>query len=316
MDKAKRILKRDALLYRKAIKNHYESKYFNLFISSYDIIGAEREERDFILRQVWKRGTICSFRITDEILGFAPFAPQNFNMYGTPTEVNVINLRGVPYLPSKPLKTGTMRINQARRVDEPEVVLGWGLPSMMPIREMLSPIIDQIVETEMTIRTNLFQQKMPRITATTPENKNKIAMMIDEIESDETNVFVDSLDMDAIASIDNSSPYIIDRLRNHVNELDNLVLTFIGIDNDGKQKLQRENVDETNSNNALIDAFGDNCVGDCLRQFLKKTNEAFGTELRLVRKMKAVDSFHDKEKKGSDENGNPNDDPDLSERAS
>ena len=73
---------------------------------------------------------------------------------------------------------------------------------------------------------------------------------------------------------------------------------MLGVDNSGARKMEREVVDEVNSNNALInlasEAFKNEVSG-----FLDRVNGAFGTGYRLVDKMPKVDSFHD----GAMENG-------------
>ena len=73
---------------------------------------------------------------------------------------------------------------------------------------------------------------------------------------------------------------------------------MLGVDNSGARKMEREVVDEVNSNNALInlasEAFQNEVSG-----FLDRVNGAFGTGYRLVDMMPKVDSFHD----GAMENG-------------
>ena len=287
-----RIEKESSIEYRRMIESHWRTHFFNLFMTSYQWEDLTREEREFIMRQLWRRGTICAFRINDDVLGFAPFAEQNWNMYGSPTEVNLINIRGVRYIPSYPLKTGTMRNNVARALDEPEVVIGWAQHSKTSVRDLIDPIVQKIVDLEMAARTNRFAMKLPILYGVTPENKNKMEELLNKIFNDEISAAVEMDEVDAIKTLSQNPPFILDKIRNEIASLENQALTLLGIDNKGNSKAEREGVDEVNANNEVIN---DNqlSVLENLQEWCELVNEGFGRNLSVSPKFASVDSFHD-----------------------
>ena len=67
----------DNLFNREAIVNYYMNKYFNLFMSSYDIKGdaLTTTSRYYLMKQFWFKGTVATWRIKHtDLLGFAPYA--------------------------------------------------------------------------------------------------------------------------------------------------------------------------------------------------------------------------------------------------
>ena len=284
--------RKTAAEYREAIENHYRLKYFNLFMNSYEWEGLTREEREFTMRQLWRRGVICAFRLSDDLLAFAPYAAQNFNMYGSPTEVNIINLRGVRYFPTKSLKTGTMRINEARMVEEPEVVLGWALSSYTPLKDVIEPLIQEIVDLEMCKRTNRFAQKLPILYGITPENRNKMDQLLEDVFNDELKLGVEITEVENIKGLQENPPFLIDKFNLAIESVEAKILTILGIDNGGRGKAERELVDEVNSNNELINDFQETVLGN-LEEWVEMVNEAFGKNISVKPKFAAVDSFHE-----------------------
>jgi len=110
------IKKESAEIARKNLFYSYDERYFNLWLNSYKISGLSNDQREYVMRRFWQDGMVSAFAIikptqkflgsdaesfSDGLIGFAPFAPQNYNMYNYPTNVLLINERGVPYIPSK-----------------------------------------------------------------------------------------------------------------------------------------------------------------------------------------------------------------------
>ena len=101
---------------RSNFETFYNEKYFNLWLDSYEWKGITREQREYLMRKFWELGEVACFAIikptkvfmgvasdsfSDGLAGFAPYAPSTFNMYNFPTQVTLINERGVPYIPEK-----------------------------------------------------------------------------------------------------------------------------------------------------------------------------------------------------------------------
>lgn len=287
---------RDTAEYRAAMYKFYNLKYYNLFMSKYQSEGLEREEREYILKQLWSKGAIAAVRITDELVIFTPFAPQMYNIYGTPTAVTAINERGAAFIPTKVLKTGALRMNEARRVEEPEVVLGYAFhnrpENAQGIRDFIAPLIDIIVDIEMKERVNRYAQNGTAAFKFTPENENKMTDLAAAILGDEPYLAVNANEIDGVDAIGSGVPLIIENLENYKRNIDNDILTILGIDNSGRYKAERQGTDEMNANNELINQFND-LVADNIKEFTDAVNKAYGTSISITTKEKEVTSFHD-----------------------
>ena len=126
------------------------SKYYNLYQNTFKWTGVDPEQRDYILRRFWAEGTCAAFKIKDaDVVGFAPWTTQTWNMYDFPEEVLLVNKRGVPFIP------------MTTQVVDKDVVLGWYQRNHKPVMDIVSYYIDRITQVEMVINTNLQVSKMP-----------------------------------------------------------------------------------------------------------------------------------------------------------
>ena len=272
------IKKESAEIARKNLFYSYDERYFNLWLNSYKISGLSNDQREYVMRRFWQDGMVSAFAIikptqkflgsdaesfSDGLIGFAPFAPQNYNMYNYPTNVLLINERGVPYIPSKVM------------VSHVDCVLGYAQHSRQPIRTIVKTYIDRIVDVEMTIRTNLIAHKIPTLYEVTPESTQRAEDLETQILNDDPSIFINVGDADAIKAADSGIPFIIDKLYAYKKCIENELLTFLGIDNIGQEKNQAIVVDEANANNELINDFGD-CIKSCLEEFSKDIKDTLG----------------------------------------
>lgn len=278
MQTRKRLVSESGIEARARLLNEYDEKYFNLWLNSYQWKGISRDQREYIMRKFWENGTVASFPIiepdkkfmgvdaesfSDGLIGFATYAPQMFNMYNFPTEVILINERGVPYIPSTPQKNNI------------DVVLGYALHSRSPLRPIVMSMINRILDVEMTIRTNLKALKTPIVIEVTPDSEQHAEELEAHVEEDDSLFFVNVKELSALNGMNTGAPFYVDRLYSYKKSLENELLTFLGIDNIGQAKAERMITDEANSNNDLINDFSD-CIKDNLKEFCKMTNETLG----------------------------------------
>ena len=86
---------------QRKIRTMYFNKYYNMFMNLFEWSGLTTEEQVYIMKKFWSLGTIAAFKIKNlDILGYAPYAAYGWNMYDFPEEVNLINERGVPFIPA------------------------------------------------------------------------------------------------------------------------------------------------------------------------------------------------------------------------
>lgn len=278
---------------RKALYFLYDEKYFNLWLNSWKWKGITRDQREYIMRKFWETGSVAAFEIVkgdrkflrgqapaeqeSGLLGFAPFSAIGYNMYNYPTAVTLINTRGVPYIPRKIMTNGV------------DVVLGYAQHSRTAIRDIVKVYIDKIVDVEMTLRTNLIAQKVPFFIEVTPESKAHGEDLLRQIMADFPALFVNVGEINSLQSVGALASYIIDKLYNYKQAIENELLAFMGIDNlGGSQKKEHLITSEVESNNDLINDYSDS-IGANLKEWSKLIKETFGYEISVEATSSAAD---------------------------
>ena len=181
-----------------------------------------------------------AFFYDHEHLGFICLPCANsgqMNIYNEPTSVIIT---GHGFSENKHITEGVRILNN---------------PRVMPTDTTLNYYCTKLAQIDSTINTNLIQQKVPFIFATSKENEFTIKNLYAKMYSGEPAIFVDQslltngeLNIQSIAC---EAPYIIDKLQQHRFEVEKELLTFLGI-NTTIEKKERLLVDETNANNEQI----------------------------------------------------------------
>lgn len=258
---------------RRRKRGFYHNKYFNIFMNRFTSPQLSQQEKEFIFKQFWSAGQIACFKIkgtegsTDFPQGmpcFTPFAPNGWNIYDYPISVNLINRKGVRFIPYTP-----------QLVDK-DVVLGYILRSHKPVIEMLNEKIDDLVEIEMVIRSNLNAQKMPYLLVGDEEAKDKLKALFDKIMNDEEGLYVNVEDSSKINLLLSNAPYIIDKLYNYKMCVENEIREILGVDNLGVgEKKEHLISDEVESNNEVVENSRD-IMYDCLQEFSQRIQDVLG----------------------------------------
>lgn len=256
---------------RRMLKKKYMNQFYTLYMSSYRSPQLDYQDNNFLFREFWERGQIACFKEKNaKIPIFVPFVPFEFNTKDFPVKVQFVPKRPAPFIP----------VGESFEVDK-KVVLGYACTASMPkplsIKEIVTWYVTQIIDIDMTIRTNLKVHKKPWLVGVTPENKEKMEQIYDDIESDETSIFIET--NAPLDSVSNSAPYIIDKLYAYRKALENELLTYLGINALGvNEKKERMISDEVNINNQLVCSYADSFI-DCLESFSKQLKEVLGFEI-------------------------------------
>ena len=267
----------------------YENKYFGLFLNAYKFDNLTRSQRRYLLKKLWQNGTCCCFVLAgtkqepsmkslltnktkdtiaignespNGLLIFTPYAPIQYNIEDEPSVVNIVNIREAQFLPTSP------------QVVNKDVVICWAHSSHAPIRSLVMYYIEKIVDVENTINMNLFVHKLPRLVVCSPEDKARVEDLMEAIERGEKKLFLDANDVQAIKNVlesGSNTSYIIDKLYQYKQSLENELLTFLGINNVSIEKKERLITDEANSNNQLINDCSE-CFLDSLREFCENVS--------------------------------------------
>lgn len=302
-------------------KRFYENKYFGLFLNRRHFPQLTKNQERFLLKSFWQNGCICAFILegtkqetslkqmlsnsskdtlilenenANGLLLLVPFAVAKYDITDAPSVVSYINKRGATFIPK-----GLKIVNK-------DCVIGWAHSSHAPIRSLVMYYIDRIVDVEKTIEMNLFVHKLPRLVVCSPEDKARVEDLMEKIERGEKKLFLDANDVQAIKNVLDSgsnTSYIIDKLYQYKQNLENELSTFLGINNNPVEKAERLITGEVNSNNQLIAECG-NCFDDTIDAFCEEVSQVLGFPLT-----QEVEEFEEEqetpeEKKESEEEDN------------
>ncbi len=293
----------------------YKEKIFNLWLGSWRWKGITPDQREYIMRKLWRDGTVAAFPVInpkdtflgaplgeDGLIGFAPYSVQAFNMYNAPSRINLINERGVPYIPNKPLT-----VNQ-------DAVIGYAQHSRTSVERVINPTVERIVDVEMTIRTNLIAAKSPYLYAFTPDSDIQGSEFISALLDDVPVLGVSVQQSDALRAAPSPSNYIIDRLYSYKVALENEIHTFLGIDNIGMvEKKEHLLDDEIDSNQSIVNDFSDS-IGDCLKEFAEAVKDVLGFDVSVEAANSPAAAMKEEQKEGGEQDGNANADDLRSQR--
>lgn len=264
----------------------YLNKYFNLFMNAYRFPELPREQSDYLMRKFWEIGKVAAFIVANTkpavnvkdasvndypngMIAFVPFAPLLYSITDWPISVNLVPVRGATFIPKTPQIVGK------------DVVIGYAQRNKKPVFDMVNFYIEKIVDTEMTIRAQLFSHKVPWLVATTPENEAKVKRLFDRLANDEQVLYIDADEIDALKTLVGGNAYIVDKLYTYKQGLENELLTYLGIDNvGGIEKKEHLMVDEVNANNDIINDSSD-CFLDPIKEFCEQVSKVLGFPLSV-----------------------------------
>ena len=296
----------------------YRNKYFSLWMTSRHFPQLTKDQERFLMKSLWAYGSVAAFIVEGTkkepslvdlqanktestlilenknsdagVLCLVPYATSQWNINDAPSIVTYISKRGAQFIPQGP------------KVVNKDCVLIWAHASHKPVSALVDWYIDRIADIETTIRMNLFAHKMPRLVAVSLEDESRVKNLVAAIEEGETKIFLSVDDIKAINNVmDGGGTYIIDKLHQYKQNVENELLTMMGINNTPHEKAERLITDEANSNNQLISTCGD-CFKDVIDQCCEDVKEILGYELtQEVKEPKEVEPQGKPEEKEGDE---------------
>lgn len=290
-------IKEDIEVNKMTTLRFYENKYFGLFLNAYKFTNLSKNQQRYLLKRMWINGTAACFIVEgtrsepslkqaltntsantvsvgqdnpEGLLVFTPYAVNQWNIEDEPSVITLVNLRGATFIPTDP------------KVVNKDVVIGWAHTSHTPVRALVMYYLEKIVDVENTIKTNLFVHKLPRLVIVSPEDKERVNDIMEAIERGENKLFLDVDDWNAIKNVLDSSAgsYIIDKLYQYKQNLENELLTFLGINNVPIEKKERLITDEAQSNDQLINDSSD-CFLDSLKAFCEEIKDVLGYSIEV-----------------------------------
>lgn len=269
------------MISRELVYAFYLNKYYSLFMNKYEIVGVDYQQRDFILRKFWSDGRLACFKLngtegsTEHPQGlgvFCPYAPSRYNIYDFPIYVNLINIRGVSFIPAG-----------LQKVDE-DVVIGWCQRNKKSVVSMVDFYLQKITDVEMVIKMNLKAQKTPWIIGATPENHKKMEVILENLASDNPDLFVDLEDVDKAKALVSGAPYVLDKLYNYKQALENELKEYLGLNNMGfGEKKEHLITAEIESSDEVIAESNYNFI-DMITEFFENIERVLGLHYEIKEK--------------------------------
>ena len=298
-------------LIRSQIEFHYKGLFFNKFLNRFKFTGLHYQQIAYMMRKFWDLGSVGVFIREDweyikddefyknhpeDRLVIAPWVMNDrYNIYDFPIACTFINTRGVSYIPTHPF-----------RIDE-TACIGYIQRNKKGVYSSIQNLIKQIVDIEMTIRTNLKTQKMPWLIGVSPENEKKMKKFLDNLEADEPALFYDIEDIKNAKSLISGAPYTLDKLYMLLKARVNDVLTILGVNNVGTLEKKEHLIgDEVNANNQEIETSGGQYL-DCMKEFFDRIKKFLGYEISVEENEPEMEEYEETFEGKKTEEDIPND---------
>ena len=267
-------------------KQNYINKYYNIWMSKFKWSGLDEEvaakQENFIMRKFWSDGQIAAKPIKNtDLMVYAPWTLTTFDCYDLPETVTLVNLHNAPFIPYEPQVVGK------------DVVVGWCQPNHKSIATIVDYYVSRMVQVDLVINTNLQLQKMPFLIGVNEIDKDKMEDIVQRILNNEVVVFANLEDLQKVQTLVTQTPYIIDKLNDYKRSLEQELMTFLGVDNNGSKSLEQTHVsvDAVNANNDVINDYG-NAIESEINKWLAEVNRVFGRNISIKAVSKPVNTVH------------------------
>ena len=259
---------------RQAMKNVIINRYYNLYMSAYKFSGdIDYQASEFILKRLWADGQIAGFvlagasgqdKFKQGLPVFVPFAANYWNIYDWPVTVNLINTRGVKFIP-----VGQQTVDK-------DCVIGYAQKNRKSVYTFVEYYAERMVDVLMVIRMNLKTCKMPWLIGGTPESEQKLKELFSRLDNDDPELYINADDIDKFKALVSGAPYNIDKLYNYYCALESELREYLGFSNLGiNEKKEHLITSEIQVNNEVIAANKEHFL-DNLKAFFERMKEYLG----------------------------------------
>ena len=221
-------------------------------------------------------GTLGAFEENGLVVILPLFGTHKVNIYNEHTDFRLVGFNGLEF---------TRSIDQLVKLKNNPL----GTEDLSTL-QLYAKKIDDIEQTQ---DVNLFQQCIPKIIGTTKDGILTAKNIVKQIKEFKFVVFTKSKavqnQLNKEDVLDNTVPYILDKLSDYETFYRNKVLTFLGINNNNVNKRERLIQDEVNANNDYIQINLD-LMYDMRSKFCEEVNAKFGTNIK-VEKRKVEDVY-------------------------
>lgn len=253
----------------------YYNKYYDLFCSRFSIEGFDYRYTKTYRSLLFSKGSMWIRKngITGDPI-CCDYAGAMWDWNNLPVTATLVVKNNAPetIIPRAP-----------QTVDRDGVIV-WARPGEKGFQGDVEYYIGKLAEAETLITINLAVQRAPWILASDSSNYSKLKLLLRQIMSGQPAIItdIDKNDLDALTL---PSPWLVDKLTEYEERLENKLKTLLGLDNQGGYlNREQQNIDTTNSNNDEINASQDAFI-ETLEDGIDRANKVLGLSLRVVSKM-------------------------------
>lgn len=274
---------------RKKFLFYYTEKFFNKWMSKYQFKGLNYQQQHYIMKKLWSEGSIACSSVksaNEELAGlisdgtldmgeneliFTPWAPdKRFNIYDFPTNVRLINTRGVKFITTDSL------------VLDKNVVIIYAQKNHKSVYSSIEAKLLELVDVEMKKRCARKAQSQAWLFTFSPEDREQAKVLQEAMEMDDPYLFAPFDAPDKVKGITSGAPYIIDKLEQDRQKIENDILTMMGVNNVGiGEKKEHLIVDEVNANNQDIEE-QDNAFESQISNDFDRVNKCFSKNIEVI----------------------------------
>lgn len=274
---------------RRKIAFFYREKFFNKWMGKYEFPELNYQQKHYIMKKWWAEGSVACSKVTsvggslkelimagaidmkENIIIFTPWAfADRYNIYDFPTHIRLINTRAVKFITQDILE-----------LDVDAVIL-YAQKNHKSIVSSIDAKIDELVDLEMKKRTALKAQSQAWMFAFSPEDFEQAKVLQEQLENDEPYMFVPFQEVDKVKGISSGAQYIVDKIQDQIDRINNECLTMLGVNNVGiGEKKEHLIVDEVNANNEDIEQQSISFTSEIESGF-ERVENAFGFKVHVI----------------------------------
>lgn len=295
---------------RRKISFFYREKFFNKWMSKYEFPELNYQQKHYIMKKWWADGSVACSKITsvggslrelimagaidmkENIIIFTPWAfADRYNIYDFPTHIRLVNTRAVKFITQDILE-----------LDVDAVIL-YAQKNHKSIVSSIEAKIDELVDLEMKKRTALKAQSQAWMFAFSPEDFEQAKVLQEQLENDEPYMFVPFQEVDKVKGISSGAQYIVDKIQDQIDRVNNEALTMLGVNNVGiGEKKEHLIVDEVNANNEDIEQQSISFTSE-IEDGFDRVDKALGFKVHVI---DMNEQFKDDENETDEKEEDPN----------
>ena len=234
----------DPLMLKRAWIEHYWEKAENMFSAYYKVEEMTPEEWRFFVRRLFRKSRLSAWKLADDVY-FTDFAPFDYNTYNYPT-------KATPIAP----RITAQEASEIHEVGKDIFLLYATYGRKQGLFQILTPLIEELAEIQMSIRVNRKTISSPLIFRVLPEKADAFRELKIDLDNYEDAIAFQG-DLNDVEALKRDTPDALQELEQLEGRVWNKILTILGIDNVGIFTEQRQGVDQVNANNQEITIWRD-----------------------------------------------------------